>query len=188
MIHSLSMIDPSYISWGVVLFATSVAAITDLRSRRIPNVLTLGTCLGGLAVAVFDIGTVGPVESFFACLILALPYVLLYCFAGGGAGDAKLMGAIGAWLGFSNGLSVLLCVCLAGMAQALIVSYRADHLILLYKRLRHFIQGLTLQFTAPNGSRPELRHFAPPVEGSPTLPYGVSILAGTLGAAGLSLL
>ena len=39
---------------------------------------------------------------------------MLFVFAGGGAGDAKMMGALGAWLGLANGVVALVAVALSG--------------------------------------------------------------------------
>ncbi len=61
----------------------------------------------------------GAASSLGGCVIAALPFVLLYVYAGGGAGDAKLMMAVGAWLGFVQGILVLLAVVLAGAALGL---------------------------------------------------------------------
>ena len=55
-----------------------------------------------------------------ACLVVSLPFVLLFVFAGGGAGDAKLMGAVGAWLGLGSGIVALGSVCAAGVAFAVV--------------------------------------------------------------------
>jgi Flp pilus assembly protein protease CpaA len=40
--------------------------------------------------------------------------VLLFVFAGGGAGDAKMMAALAAWLGLEAGVVVLVCVAATG--------------------------------------------------------------------------
>ena len=104
--------------WGVVIGASLVAAIWDVRTRRIPNLLTLPVLAAGLVWAGFTGGLSGLAEAVVACLLLALPFVLLFLFAGGGAGDAKLMGAIGIWLGLSQGVTVLFCVAAAGIILA----------------------------------------------------------------------
>ena len=46
--------------------------------------------------------------------MLALPFVVLFVLASGGAGDAKMMGAIGTWLGVKGGAIALIAVLLAG--------------------------------------------------------------------------
>jgi prepilin peptidase CpaA len=107
------------VQWGVVIGASIVAAGTDLAGRRIPNWLTFPMLIGGLVFASAQAGTAGFIDAFAAMMLLALPYVVLFLFANGGAGDAKLMGAIGAWLGVANGLAALGCVALAGVILAM---------------------------------------------------------------------
>ena len=105
--------------WGVVIVASLVAVSNDLRTRRIPNVLTFPLLAGGLIFAAWNGGLSSLAEALGACFILALPYVFLFIFARGGAGDAKLMGAIGAWLGLTQGAIVLCCVATAGIVLAI---------------------------------------------------------------------
>lgn len=102
------------IEWAVAFAASLIALVTDLRARRIPNWLTGPLLLAGLVWAFVTGGLLGLGESLAACVALALPFVILFVFAGGGAGDAKLMGALGLWLGLRSGLYLLLAVVLAG--------------------------------------------------------------------------
>ena len=107
------------IQWGIVIGVSLVAAVSDLRTRRIPNILTFPVLVSGLIWAGCMGGLAGIVNSIVACVWLALPFLLLFVFAGGGAGDAKLMGAVGVWLGFSEGTIVLLCVMAVGIILSL---------------------------------------------------------------------
>ena len=108
--------------WGVIISASLVSAIWDVRLRRIPNIITFPLLLAGLLWVTCHGGLSSLAEGVGACILLALPYVFLFFFANGGAGDAKLMGAIGAWLGFKQGIVVLCCVATAGIILAIIKS------------------------------------------------------------------
>lgn len=108
------------LQWGVVIGAALVGAVLDARSQRIPNLLTLPLFVSGLAISTWAGGVPGLVDAIGGCAVLAIPYVLLYALAGGGAGDAKLLGAIGAWLGVVQGVVVLLAVALCGGLLAVV--------------------------------------------------------------------
>jgi prepilin signal peptidase PulO-like enzyme (type II secretory pathway) len=106
------------LQWGVVIGASLAAAFTDLRSRLIPNVLTMPLFAAGVVTAFVIGGLPGLADAVAASLVLTLPYLLLYAYAAGGAGDAKMMAALGAWLGVVNGLVALVTVSLAGVVLA----------------------------------------------------------------------
>ncbi len=108
------MIEISSIQWSVVVGASLVAAFVDVKARRIPNWLTGPLAVAGLIAALFLGGWRELGSSAAACVVLALPYVFLFVFCGGGAGDAKMMGAIGAWLGMDAGIRTLAAVAAAG--------------------------------------------------------------------------
>lgn len=115
---TLANADTQLLEWGVVIGASLAAAVTDLRSRRIPNALTMPVLLGGLTAAVAVGGGVGLADACAGAVLLALPYLLLYRYAGGGGGDAKLMAAVGAWLGVLPGVVVLVAVSGMGIVLA----------------------------------------------------------------------
>ena len=80
-------------------------------------------------------------DALAACVMLALPYVVLFVFAGGGAGDAKLMGAIGTWLGLVNGVVALAAVAASGilLAVAFALARRRLLVVLMNKRISNTI-------------------------------------------------
>ena len=115
--------------WILTLAFALYAGWRDLLTRRIPNWLTVSGMVVGLAVNSILGGWYGArmsLEGAGAALGIMLPLVLLRGF---GAGDWKLMGAIGALMG----LQPMLLVLLAGF---LISAILAVVQILLTKRVK----------------------------------------------------
>jgi prepilin peptidase CpaA len=99
--------DLRQIIWAVTLALTLYAAWFDWRTRRIPNWLTVSGFLAGIALNSILQGWHGARQSLEGAglaLGLLLPLVLL---RGLGAGDWKLMGAVGALMGWRPMLFVL---------------------------------------------------------------------------------
>jgi prepilin peptidase CpaA len=171
--------------WGVVIGASLLAAVTDLRERRIPNALTFPLFVAGLMWAAWQGGLTGAGEAFGAAILAALPFVLLFLFAGGGAGDAKLMGAIGAWLGLRQGMTALLCVAVAGGTLALVRAIAQKQLKLVLTSVYVAVCGFLASVA---GGRTLRRQETLAEESQPEdlyIPYGVAIFAGVCIAAGV---
>lgn len=173
------------LQWGAVLCASLVAAVSDARHRRIPNLLTFPLLLVGLASSLAFGGTPGLLDGFAACLLLAFPYVLLFVFAGGGAGDAKLMGALGAWLGLLSGTVVLFAVALSGTAFALAHAHRRHASVAALVSVGGLTRGVATSVLS-GGPLSDLPALLKPAEDAERIPYGLAILAGvTLSAGGV---
>lgn len=103
---------------GIVL---AVAAVTDLRFRKIPNLLTFPAIATALCYHV----TTGGLEGFLfsaSGLVLGIAVLIVPFLMGGmGAGDAKLMGVVGAVLGPKGAFIATLLTCLIGGIYALII-------------------------------------------------------------------
>ena len=111
---------------GIVAVGVSLAAcVTDIRSARIPNALTLTAAVAAVA---FHLLVRGPragaasVAGWFVDVLLFAPFFVV---GGLGAGDLKLLGAVGAWLGPWPAVHVALYTALAGgvMAAGLALSH-----------------------------------------------------------------
>jgi prepilin peptidase CpaA len=119
---------------GMTLLAAA-AGWTDLRSRRIPNWLTVSGFAVGVAVHVFLEGWVGLKTSLLGTLVglgLLLPFVLLRSL---GAGDWKLGGALGAFTGPGLLINLLIgSIFVAGLMAAVLVIYK--------KRVRQTVKNI----------------------------------------------
>jgi len=96
-----------------------VAAITDLRSRRIPNLLVLPFLALGLVTSAIAHGWTGLSQSLLGVL-LAVAAFGVFCLLGGmGMGDLKLAAAVGAWIGPGQLVVALVMTSLIGGVIAL---------------------------------------------------------------------
>lgn len=171
------------LQWCVVIGAALIAAITDVQSGRISNRLTGPLWIGGLIWATWVGGPLGLAESAAACVVLALPFVLLFVFAGGGAGDAKLMGAIGAWTGMAGGLIALASVALAGGALALVFALTQRRARVMFANMTAMTTNLMVTIASPRKDREERPLAIVSTDEMQTMPYGVAILTGVVVAS-----
>ena len=118
----------------VPLFALLIAAAgVDLRQRRIPNWLTLAMAAGGFLQSFLSYHTVTPAQSLAGLGVgFALPLILLVLDAIG-AGDVKLLAAIGAWIGPVNILLLFVLKDLVGLVMVLIQASRQGRLRVLFR-------------------------------------------------------
>lgn len=131
---------------GCAVLLAVVAGWMDYRSRRIPNWLTVPGLAVGVSLNIAAAGWVGLKTSLLGAslgLLLLLPFVLLRSL---GAGDWKLAGALGAFVG-AGILANLLAgsVFVAGIMAAALVVYKrrvrqtlrnVGHLLVSLVRLR----------------------------------------------------
>jgi Flp pilus assembly protein protease CpaA len=114
---------PSWVIVGASVVVTAASAVTDFRSRRIPNWLTLTAFVLGLLFRLATEGTPGLLDAGLGFGAGFGTLFVLWVCGGGGAGDVKLMGALGVWLGLSLTLAALLLsvviVCLLSLAAPL---------------------------------------------------------------------
>jgi prepilin peptidase CpaA len=171
-----------WFQWAPPLAATLVAAVTDWRSRRIPNVLTLPLFFSGLIASAACAGSSGLVDSMMGSVLAALPFILLFVFAGGGAGDAKLMGALGAWLGAGIGLILVAAVLVSGMFIGLAFALATGRLRAVAAGLSGFVHGTCLLLLGRTYSEAVLH--LPTAEERTPMPFALAILAGTWITAG----
>jgi len=168
--------------WYIVMLVAVAAAIWDLRTGRIPNLLTIPMFLAGLLWSTWNGGGSGLLVGVGSALLLSLPCFLLFVYAGGGAGDVKLLGALGAWLSFHDAVSVLLCVALAGVLCGIITALRRRRSAILFSNLARMGRGVTLAFATKRVRDAQI--LFPEEKQMQPMAYGVSICLGVWVAAG----
>ena len=159
-----------------MLVLSFVACACDLRTRRIPNVLTFGGAALALAYSTWFGGVSGLAASAGGWLVGVALFLPMFVLGGMGAGDVKLAGCIGAWLGPMAALFVALYSAIAGGVLAVIVALATGY----FKQAVGNV-WLLLAHWRVVGVRPlpELT-----LEGSrgPRLPFALPITVGTIAA------
>jgi prepilin peptidase CpaA len=84
----------------LIPFAFACAAsVTDLRARRIPNAISVALLVSGLSFHLCTGLWHGLLTSIAGFAVGFCVLLVLYLIGGGGAGDVKFMGGVGAWVG-----------------------------------------------------------------------------------------
>jgi len=156
------------------LAIAALACGIDIRRHRIPNWLTFGAAIAALVYRTSVEGQAGFTDAGAGWLVGAAVFFLPFALGGLGAGDVKLVAALGAWFGFFDAIWLGLYTGVVGGVIALAVA-----LVRGYLRQALANVGLLLMHWRVAGLRalPELTiHHGQ----GPKLAYGVSIFFGTV--------
>jgi prepilin peptidase CpaA len=157
---------------AVLLLLVTAAAINDLASRRIPNLLLLS----GLVVAlVLHAISPHPGPALLSCvagmltgLLIFLPFYLV---RGMAAGDVKMLATIGAFTGAGDVFNIAILTWCAGGVMAIAVLVFRGWLRQALANVWGIFRPILLQLPAtPATMRPS----------TGSIPYGVAIAAGTI--------
>jgi prepilin peptidase CpaA len=157
---------------AALLAVVLVAVWTDIRTRRIPNGLTVVALAAALALrALFGLA---PLLDGLLGAGLALALLLpLFALGGVGGGDAKLLVAVGAFLGPKLFVVALLATAIAGGVMSLAWATRRG--VILPALLN---TGGLLKYVFTGGRKGERTTLEMP--GVVSIPYGVAIAAGAV--------
>src|SRR4029453_2922304 len=158
----------------VALVVAFGACITDVRSRRIPNVLTFGAAAAAIVFHAITGQLAGLLQSVEGWLVGAAIFFVPFALGGLGAGDVKLLAALGAWVGPLDAMWISLYTGVAGGVLALVVAASTGS-----PRQAFSNVWVLLSHWSVAGIRP-LHEIS--LEGSkgPRLAYAIPIFAGTL--------
>jgi len=160
--------------WAItVLFVGLVAAVvSDLSSHRIPNTLTFSMILVALVLHTWFghwEGLAFALSGLIAGLLCFLPFHL---FGTMGAGDVKLLAAVGAIIGPGTVVIAALMTILAGGLIALVYITAQGGLLAMLRRYKSMLVLLTAR-------QPQ---YIPPARGEAAgsrFPYALAIACGT---------
>jgi len=156
----------------LLLLILALAALTDWRRHRIPNWLTYGALVVGLLLQYLFLhgdGVLTGLKGAGVGLAVLLPF---YLTGGMGAGDVKLMAAVGSFIGPMAALTSACFALVAGGCVALYMILRSGELTSLYRRYLVMITARTLVPAEP-GSVARRR-----------FPFSSAIAVGTLAHQG----
>ena len=158
------------------LAVAGTACAIDLRTRRIPNVLTFGASAVALLFHAAVDGGTGVAHAGGGWLVGVAFFFVPFALGGLGAGDVKLLGALGAWLGPMKALWVGLYASVAGGVVAIVVALAVGYLPQMFRNIY-----LLLTHWRVAGVKP-VDGFTLSTGKGPRLAYAAPILAGTIAA------
>jgi prepilin peptidase CpaA len=146
-----------------------LAAVIDLRTRHIPNALTGALAVIGVGIAAAKLGPIGLGGALLGCA-LGLAFMLPgHVFGATGAGDVKLLAAVGAVVGPGMVLRAFVLTAVVGGVFAVAVALRRG-------RLTETVYGTTQLVTSPVASRQTITS----TDRANRFAYGPAIAIGTL--------
>jgi prepilin peptidase CpaA len=164
--------DTTLVTPVLLLLLLGVAAWQDLRSFRIPNWLTFGGAVLGLALSLLlpsGQGLAASLAGWTLGLAILLPF---YALRAMGAGDVKLLAMAGAFTGPAGVFALGLYSMVAGGVLALVVALGGGRL----RETMRNLQGIAAAGVPVAGPEGEGGVAVPAAGGR--LPYGVAILGG----------
>lgn len=158
----------------IVVGVALVAVAWDVATRRIPNALTLGAAFAALVVHACLGGWSGAgmaAAGWAAGVALFFP---VFALGGMGAGDVKLLGALGAWLGPVAAVWVALYSGVAGGLVGLLVAAFSGYLAQAFANVWSLLMYWRIVGLRP---APELTLST---HQGPRLAYAVPVFAGLM--------
>lgn len=121
------------ISYYIAALLLAAAFWTDVRTRRIPNWLTISGIAAGLLLQACSEGWAGFGQASMGLLTGGFPVLLLYLIKAVGAGDVKLFAAIGALTSPLIVISMLSAsLLIAGVEAVIIMLWRRELTVRLF--------------------------------------------------------
>jgi prepilin peptidase CpaA len=172
----------SLLTAAILVVLVICASVIDVRAHRIPNRLVASGAVIGLLTQVLAPGQ-GDWASSLGGIAMGMAVLMpMYVLRAMGAGDVKMMGMVGAFVGPTGVLAVALLTFLAGGVLALAFALRKGAVLQMFQNVWTMLFGAAVSVLVGGPARID----APAVSVG-RLPYGVAIAVGTLGYLGMAL-
>ena len=149
-----------------------VACITDVRWRRVPNLLVIVLAGLGLAFSTWTDPWLPGLGRAFAGLLVGFSiWIVFYLVGGMGAGDVKLFAAAATWLGPTGAWQASLVAALLGGVLSVIA-------LIAQRRLREGSERVAIAISTLSVT--PLGAVEPGVARKRYLPYGIALAGGAL--------
>jgi len=163
------------ITWVMFLFL-AVCLVTDLAERKIYNIVVLIGLAAALVLNLLELGLkTGLLQTFSGFLTGILLLFIPFALGGIGAGDIKMLGTVGAFLGSSLVVQVMLASALAGGVYAIIVMLKNKSLL---RRMNSIYRAIWCSIIVRE--RTYLESLQDSAAEQQTIPYGAAITAGVI--------
>jgi prepilin peptidase CpaA len=156
------------------LLLASASAVIDVQRQRIPNWLTYPGILLGLGLRTALFGWKGLISSLGGMVLAGGILLFFFLIRAMGAGDVKLLAAIGSIVGLEHAFVVLLATAIAGGILAIAVAVLRGQLA---STIRNTFSVARHHLTSGLSAHPEITLDNP---SAARMPYGLAIAAGTL--------
>ena len=159
---------------AIALVLAVAAAIIDVQQHRIPNRLTYSGIAIAFVARTWLFGWRGALGALAGCLLAGGIMFLFYVVRAMGAGDVKLMAALGAFTGPRQAVPLLLATAICGGLLAIVYAIYRRQIGSTLKNV-----GSVLLFHAGSGlqTHPDLNLDNP---AALRMPYGLAIALGML--------
>ncbi|MGB0761762.1 MAG: A24 family peptidase [Rubripirellula sp.] len=183
--------DQMFLPVMAALSASLIATVTDIRSLRIRNTLTVPLLVSGIVFHCWMEGWSGLTVSVagigIGFAVLILPYLMGIL----GAGDVKLLMGMGAWLGGHNTALVALFGCFAmGFVAVVVLAKREGSKAVWYNLQLSILRLQTIRrhLFASQGELKDIKSMASdPAQRHNLVPFSIMLAMGSVALVGILL-
>jgi prepilin peptidase CpaA len=156
-------------SFAALTAGVLIATVVDMRTRRIPNSLTGTMAVVGIGLAAAGLSGLSIGASVLGLVVGLLLMLPGHVLGATGAGDVKLMAAVGTFVGPALAVKAFLFTAIAGGLLAVVVSIHR-------RRLSATLAATARMIAVPGDVRAEIKAATP----SSRFAYGAAIAIGSV--------